>query len=369
MQNQWEAREQGEVAPGVYVDARTYRPNLNWNYAVKGWLLRKEVSVLFGPSNCGKSALVCHLGYAVVSGNTFFGSRVTAGTVVHVGSEAPRSILDRMAPYKLEDGQTHLYSVRENSVDLSDPASVAAFIVEMRALQDQEQVATTLLVFDTLARSIGIADENCNSTMTRVANAAARIARSLNTHVMLVHHTGKDADRGSRGASALRAAVDTEISLEGSKDGNAVSVTQLKQRAMKKSHRVQFELDEVVLGLDEDGEERTTVQARESADVPEPRLADSRHNKTSPVLTAIETYLHLQRSAGHCAPFTATSLASALPPKLFGSIAPDSRVKRVTRALETLASQPNAPVHRHAKNWEFTGSRAVAEASGGTPAV
>lgn len=356
MQNQWEAQGHGKVAPGVYVDARSYRPNLNWNYAVKGWLLRNEVSVLYGPSNCGKSAMVCMLGHAIVSGKTFFGSRVTAGTVVHVGSEAPKSILDRMVPYKLEDAQTHLYSVRENSVDLSDPVAVAAFIAEMRALQDQEQVAITLIVFDTLARSIGDADENCNSTMTRVANAAAKIARSLNSHVMLVHHTGKDVERGSRGASALRAAVDTEISLEGAKDSNAVSVTQVKQRAMKKSHSVQFELAEFVLGLDEDDEERTTVQARETADVPEASFENKRRKGSSPVLTAVETFLHLQRSTGHCIPFTAKSLASALPPKLFGDIAPDSRVKSVTRALETLASQPDALVHKRSKNWEFTNS-------------
>ena len=41
-------------------------PSLEWNYAIKGWLLRRETSLLYGPSNVGKSALVCRLGCCIV---------------------------------------------------------------------------------------------------------------------------------------------------------------------------------------------------------------------------------------------------------------------------------------------------------------
>jgi RecA-family ATPase len=62
----------GENRDDLYRDARHHRPRLVWNYAAKSWLRRAETSVLFGPSNCGKSALVCHLGHCIVTGSNFF---------------------------------------------------------------------------------------------------------------------------------------------------------------------------------------------------------------------------------------------------------------------------------------------------------
>ena len=252
----------------LYRDARDHRPDLTWSYAAKGFFRRGETSVLFGPSNCGKSALVCHLGNCVVTGSEFFGARVTKGVVVHVGAEAPVSVLDRVHVYDpraaLDPWQ---YIVRMAPVDLSSETDVDAFVGDLAHLHRQTGEKIVLVVFDTLARSIGTSDENCASAMTGIANAAERIVRQLKTHVMLVHHTGKDTDRGGRGSSALRGAVDTEVSLAPLKCG-AVIARQEKQRTMPKSGPVWFRTESHVLGQDEDGEDRTTVKALEISEPP-----------------------------------------------------------------------------------------------------
>jgi hypothetical protein len=65
-------------------------------------------------------------------------------------------------------------------------------------------------------------------------------------HVLLVHHTGKDAANGARGHSSLRAALDTEIEVTGTDGVRTAKVT--KQRDLPTGAIFAFTLKPVVLG-------------------------------------------------------------------------------------------------------------------------
>ncbi len=337
-------------------DARDHTTTLNWNYCAKGFLRRGETSVLYGPSNCGKSALVCHLGHCVVTGRKFFGARVKKGMVIHVGAEAPESILDRMQAYDIHHLDAAPYRVRMKPVDLSQPDEVSKFIAKVKRLCQMAGQDVILIVFDTLARSIGFLDENCANAMTQIAEAVALIARVLNAHVMLVHHTGKDADRGGRGSSALRGAVDSELSLK-PLDGGAVVLSHEKQRTMPKGLAVQFRMETVVLGKDEDGEDRTTVKAVELP--PVQYASDKRKTamEASGSTVAVLTALHIRRLTGAHAnvSFRPGDLVDTLPEELFGGIAHESRARSVCRALEKLACRKNPPVEKGSDGWRLVG--------------
>jgi hypothetical protein len=73
---------------------------------------------------------------------------------------------------------------------------------------------------------------------------------------MIVHHEGKDATRGARGHSSLRAAVDTEISLKA--DGQFKTAKVEKQRDGETGVQFAYTLQPVQLGVDEDGEAITS---------------------------------------------------------------------------------------------------------------
>lgn len=345
----------------LYKDAWSYSPDLIWNYAAKGWLLRGETSVLFGPSNCGKSALVCHLGNCLVTGTPFFGSQVRRGIVVHVGAEAPKSVLDRMQALK----STHVdapspYIVRMRPVDLSMPAEVSNFIDELRQLGQKTRQPIVLVVFDTLARSIGTVDENCAGAMTGIADTAGQIACQLDAHVMLVHHTGKDAERGGRGSSALRGAVDTEISLCPTK-GTVVRIAQEKQRTMQKGDAHYFETKCFVLGRDEDGDDRTTVMAVESSKPSEKDKWDNR-SEGSKYDTAVLTALHIRRLMGARGtdPFKARDILESVPPEIFGSMTDENRMATIRRVLTRLTEQTSPVVERFGKDWRLSAKTAPA---------
>jgi RecA-family ATPase len=188
--------------PAGYVTAAQAPVNTSWNYAVKGWLLRGETSILAGPSNSGKSALVGVLANAIVSGLPFAGCRTRQGLVVHVAAEAPGSVLDRTLAFADEIDPTARmrYVVRETGIDLSCREQVGDFIGELEAIAELTGEQVALVIFDTLILSIGTQDENSSAGMTLVVEGAKRIARRAGAHVMLVHHTGKAEDRGIRGS-------------------------------------------------------------------------------------------------------------------------------------------------------------------------
>lgn len=338
---------------GIYRDSRSHEPVLEWNYCVKGLLRRGETSVLYGPPNCGKSALVCYIGHRITTGLPCFGAPVQKGIVVHVGAEAPDSILDRMKAYPSDDETAAPYIVRMDAVDLSEPVDVESFIQDLKQIHRLVGERIVLVVFDTLARSIGTSDENCAQAMTAIADATDSIAHAVKAHVMLVHHTGKDVERGGRGSSALRGAVDTELALLPHKSG-AIVLSQEKQRTMPKSKSVHFRTEPHILGQDEDGEHRTTVKAVEVTD---PLPTEYRNNAggSTGLDHALLTALHIRRMTSPLAigTFRPRDILETLPPELFGEIAEASRVKNVSRALERLAQREPPIVHKADDGWRL----------------
>jgi len=67
------------------------------------------------------------------------------------------------------------------------------------------------------------------------------IATTCETHVMVIHHSGKDPSKGARGHSSLKGAVDTEILIA----DNKLSVT--KQRDLPRIPKIPFRLEVVEL--------------------------------------------------------------------------------------------------------------------------
>ena len=106
-----------------------------------------------------------------------------------------------------------------------------------------------MVVIDTLARSMGAGDENTAKDAAMFVRNCDLIREATGAHVMVIHHTGKDEDRGARGSSALRAAVDNEIQVT-----SEWEIISRKQRDQEPPEPLHFKLRSVTLGMDEDDE-------------------------------------------------------------------------------------------------------------------
>lgn len=233
--------------------AGEFQPHLVRPYVVKGWLDQSAISVIYGPSNVGKSFLALDIAHHVAKDTSWHGSRVTGGNVLYIAAEGGASFDNRVAA--LDEPQ---FWVIKSQISLFGKQSDAIPLVEMVEHLSTLHGGFNLIVFDTLARVMGGGDEN---TAPDIANLVANldaIRAKTEAHVMLVHHSGKDLARGARGHSSLRAAIDTEIVLSRDEDSGVISALLDKQRDGATGKAFHYSLKSVPLGEDQDGDPVTT---------------------------------------------------------------------------------------------------------------
>mgnify|MGYP001171880374 CR=1 FL=1 len=239
------------------LDATTWaadmKPCLERPYLVKGWLDQSALSVLYGPSNSGKSFLALDLAHHVAKGRTWGSRRVNRGRVLYIAAEGGGGFANRVSA--LDDPEFFVLSI---PITLTGTESAAGPLAEV--LQHLAAVGGSgfdLIVIDTMARVMGGRDENAAPDIADLVRNLDLIRRVTGAHVMLVHHTGKDTGRGARGHSSLRAAIDTEIELSRD-DVGQITAEVTKQRDGPTGYRFCYQLRQVELGLDQDGDPVTT---------------------------------------------------------------------------------------------------------------
>ena len=140
------------------------------------------------------------------------------GAVLHVAGEDEIGLRQRVEAFcRRHEVEDPSYAILPGRLDLADDASVDALIADIKAAKAERGEPVVLVIVDTLARCASI-DENSSRDMGEVVTACDRIRRETGAAVLIIHHSGKEAKKGARGSSALRAAVDSEIQVQ-SKDG------------------------------------------------------------------------------------------------------------------------------------------------------
>lgn len=236
------------------------RPILTANYLIKGWLGCGQMSVMYGPSNVGKSFAALDMAWHVASGEMWHGFRVSGGPVLYLATEGGSSFHNRIyaLAQKYERTDVPLY-IRPSPVDLlrpnADLAEIIALVAEIKEASGQECVQ---IVVDTVSRAMAGGNENGPEDMTAFISNVDAMRADTGAHCMLVHHSGKDVAAGARGHSSLRAATDTEIEMELSREDGLRFARATKQRDMETGAEFAFKLDVITLGVDQDGDDVTT---------------------------------------------------------------------------------------------------------------
>lgn len=219
---------------------------------IEGFIAKRSISVLYGDSNSGKTFLAIDIGCAVARKTPWMGRQVDGGMVVYLATESPTSVRNRLRVYQVHHRNNVPYFVIVNSpINLFQGSADTTSVVDLiRSLESELGVKCELVICDTLARMSAGANENSGQDMTTVLANLDYIKDEARTAVLLIHHTGKDAAKGMRGWSGLRAAVDTELEVSGA-DASGISTVEItKQRDMAgKGTRIGFRLETVAMGI------------------------------------------------------------------------------------------------------------------------
>lgn len=225
------------------------KSNLTNDYLCKGWLAPNTAAMVYGGSNTGKTTVTSHLAQCVASGEPFFGHKTKQGFVGYLAAEGGGGIVNRFAALGVEYPEL----VKHDNFMLI-PSQIDLFGSNDATAISEIFPNAALIVVDTLARSMGIGDENSSKDMGQFIANIDRIRELTGATVLVVHHTGKSAEAGARGSSALRAALDTEILITA--DGE---IKCTKQRDLEFPGSIQFELKPVILGKNVEGDDVTSV--------------------------------------------------------------------------------------------------------------
>jgi DNA-binding MarR family transcriptional regulator len=184
-------------------------------------LFEDSIAFLYGDSDTWKTFLALSWGLSVATGSPWLAKKVKRGAVVYVAAEGGRGIGPRvnawLIAHGLQDSDADFYTVAAE-VNLLSDENVGALIGAIRDRLGEDHHTPVLIVFDTLARSMGGADENGTAEGNRVTSAANLLKRELGgACVLILHHDGKDPSRGMRGSSTYRNNADTVIKVRAPK--------------------------------------------------------------------------------------------------------------------------------------------------------
>ena len=240
------------------------QPVLTSSYLIKGWLGRGQMSVVYGPSNVGKSFFCLDMALCISASVEWQGSKVRGGPVLYLATEGGNAFQSRCVALRKQYGITDApLAVRPSPVDLLRPEADLASLIELcKQIEADKGEPLSMIVIDTLSRAMAGGDENGPTDMTSfIANADA-LRDVTGAHIMIVHHSGKDTAKGARGHSSLRAATDSEIELE--VEGSLRTATATKQRDLEPQEPFAFNLRVHELGKDEDGDAVTTCTIQQA---------------------------------------------------------------------------------------------------------
>lgn len=233
--------------------AREVKP-LSW--LIKNFLPKGAVGVLFGESGSGKSFLTYDLCAAIARGlDEWNGKRVKKGRVLYVVAEGEAGFVNRIHAYcefkGISADDCEIDYISDFIPNLMTPSLITDLIREIKARGEYE-----LVVMDTFAQVMVGANENSGEDVGKALFECGRIHRHTGAMVLLIHHSGKDAAKGSRGWSGIKGACDVQLEVTRSDNDRAVTSEKVKDGADKE--QIGFKLRTVVIGEDEDGDDITS---------------------------------------------------------------------------------------------------------------
>jgi len=245
-----------------FVDAESRLQEPQW--LVDDMLTAGDKSLVYGPSQSGKSFLATHIAMAIARGVDVFQRKTRRGGVVYIAGEGKKGFKKRLKAYRQEFGLTDELTLPflliPAAVDLyaedGDVKSLIEDLQRIKPMMEAMGVTIELVVIDTLSACSPAANENASEDMSRILRHCDQIQEVTNGHVMIVHHKNAAGDR-PRGHTSLYAAADNAIEVICDEAKNRTAkIAKLKDGEDGTS--IGFRLQAVTIGERDDGKPITS---------------------------------------------------------------------------------------------------------------
>jgi hypothetical protein len=233
----------------IRADDYRNRPPVKW--LIKKILPRGE-TMAYGASIAGKTFVMLDIACHIAMGMDWNGYKTNRGKVVYICAEGAGGLTSRLkawanhhkVSWKELGDWLHIIPETPNFLDEKD--------VHYLAKRLKEQDTTDLIIVDTFAQVTAGADENSGKDMGLALSLTKKLANTLKSAYCLIHHTGKNEERGARGWSGLKGQLDALFYIY--REGEKRSFWIDKMKDDRDSFGFDFNLANAVVGTDEDGD-------------------------------------------------------------------------------------------------------------------
>jgi hypothetical protein len=233
---------------------------------IKGLIPAEGIVVTGGQSSAGKTFAQVYKSVCLATGAAYFEHKIIerVGTAL-IAAEGRSLLPNRFGACLAKHSITEKLPITwfKQLPDFSSADGVRLLIQQLKALaeryRDDFGVRLGHVVIDTIAAAFGMKDEDDNSEATQVCNVMRQIGEATGALMAPVHHYGKNADSGLRGASAWKGSADlvegvlADIDPLSGRASNRELVCS-KARDGEQGPISAFDLQFIELGLDADGE-------------------------------------------------------------------------------------------------------------------
>lgn len=223
----------------------------------------------YGEPGVGKSFFVIDAVLGVPSATIAWGRRITPGIAVYVVGEGQAGLQTRIDAWLTHHGRSDDIPAlfRTEAVNLLDDDATTHLIASLH--NDAQVIGNRirLVCFDTLSNCFGDGDENVSRDVRKFLQNCNRIATTFECAVLVVHHTGKDGNKGLRGHSMLRGNADTVIRVSAG-DSPSTFVAEVEKQKDGSPFSAGFHLEPVSVRATADGEDETSLVAVYDGDRP-----------------------------------------------------------------------------------------------------
>lgn len=179
-------------------------------YVIQDILPAKSLCCVYGPPGSYKSFLAFSWACHITTGLEWDSKETKEGAVLYVAAEGGSGIALRIKAWEqyYSNTATNLYRIDE-PVQLSNHYHMENLKRHCDKITRENDLK--LIIIDTVSRCFNGKDENSTKDMGEFISYCDILRNRYNATVLLIHHSGKDSGRGTRGSSALPGASDVEI--------------------------------------------------------------------------------------------------------------------------------------------------------------
>ena len=226
------------------------------NYLINGILEIDAHGMLAGASMAFKTFAALDIAHSICTGADFMGKKVyTTGKVLYICGEGHGALARRIKAKKIVSGDFN------NNLMVLNVSTRIDHETDMTQLKnDIAEINPVLIIFDTFASLVGDTDENSPSAVGKTLRLIKETCRNGFASSITVHHTGKDASKGMRGASNFKNDVDFAIELNRQSDSMITTMSCVKMKDGEEFTDIHIEARAVDLGLTrQDGTQATSL--------------------------------------------------------------------------------------------------------------